>query len=180
VIRTFPTTAMTSDEARAIRSLMDRAFAHDEDGSFEDADWEHALGGLHVVAEERGRIVAHASVVRRILVAGATSLPTGYVEAVATEPDRQGEGHGTTVMHVVGEHIAATYDLGALGTGSFHFYERLGWRRWAGPTGVRRADGRVDRTPDEDGYVMVLRTPSTPPLDEAALLTCEERPGDVW
>lgn len=180
MIRTFATAAMTPAEARAIRSLMDRAFADDEDGAFEDADWEHALGGIHVVAEEDERILAHASVVPRVLIAGGTQLRTGYVEAVATEPDRQGEGHGTAVMRVVGEHIASTYELGALGTGSFHFYERLGWRRWTGPTGVRRADGRVDRTPDDDGYVMVLRTPSTPPLDEDAVLTCEERPGDVW
>src|SRR5262245_12001767 len=171
---------MTPDEARAIRSLMDRAFADDDDGAFEDADWEHALGGLHVVAETGGRLVAHASVVPRILVASATALRTGYVEAVATEPERQGEGHGSAVMRVVGEHLAATYELGGLGTGSFHFYERLGWRRWAGPTGVRRSDGRVDRTPDDDGFVMVLRTPSTPPLDEDALLTCEELPGDDW
>jgi aminoglycoside 2'-N-acetyltransferase I len=118
--------------------------------------------------------------VPRILVAGGTALRTGYVEAVATEPGRQGEGHGTAVMRVIGEHIAVTYELGALGTGSFHFYERLGWRRWAGPTAVRRADGRVDRTPDDDGYVMVLRTPSSPPLDEEATLSCEERPGDDW
>jgi aminoglycoside 2'-N-acetyltransferase I len=159
---------------------MDRAFADDEDGAFEDADWDHALGGLHVVADEGGRIVAHASVVPRILVAGGTALRTGYVEAVATEPGRQGEGHGTAVMRDIGEHIAVTYELGALGTGSFHFYERLGWRRWAGPTAVRRADGRVDRTPDDDGYVMVLRTPSSPPLDEDATLSCEERPGDDW
>lgn len=171
---------MSPDEATAIRSLLDRAFAEDEDGAFEDADWDHALGGLHVVSEADGRIVAHASVVPRILVAGDRSLRTGYVEAVAAEPDRQGEGHGTAVMRAAGEHIAAAYELGALGTGSFHFYERLGWQRWRGPTAVRRADGRVDRTPDEDGYVMILRTPSTPSLDEAATLMCEDRPGDVW
>jgi aminoglycoside 2'-N-acetyltransferase I len=171
---------MTAHEARVIRALMERAFAEDEDGAFEDADWAHALGGLHVVSELDGRIVAHAAVVPRVLEASGVAVRTGYVEAVATEPDRQGEGHGTAVMRVVGEHIAAGYELGGLGTGAIRFYERLGWRRWPGPTGVRRADGRIDRTPDEDGYVMVLRTPSTPPLDEAALLTCEDRPGDVW
>ena len=180
MIRTFATAAMTPAEARAIRSLMDRAFADDEDGAFEDADWEHALGGLHVVAEEDERILAHASVVPRVLIAGGTQLRTGYVEAVATEPGRQGEGHGTAVMGVVGEYIASTYELGALGTGAFQFYERLGWRRWPGPTGVRRAGGVTERTRDEDGYVMVLATPTTPPLDDKALLTCEERPGDVW
>lgn len=48
------------------------------------------------------------------------------------------------------------------------------------PTGVRTATG-VGLTPDEDGFIMVLRTLATPPdLDLDALLTCDWRPGDVW
>ena len=158
---------------------MDVAFVDDEDGRFEDTDWAHALGGLHVVAEEDGVVVAHAAVVPRVLEAGGVPLRTGYVEAVATLPGRQGQGLGTRVMRVAGEHIRSSYELGALGTGAVRFYERLGWRRWPGPLGVRRAGG-VERSPDEEGFVLVLRTPTTPPLDEAALLTCEERPGDDW
>jgi hypothetical protein len=44
---------------------------------------------------------------------------------------------------------------------------------------VRTPDGERP-TPDDDGYIMVLETPTTPPLDLAAQITCEERPGDVW
>ena len=94
------------------------------------------------------------------------ALRTGYVEAVATSPARQGEGFGTLVMEDVGEIIRAGFELGGLGTGAQHFYERLGWRVWPGPTLVR-APGGDRATPDDDGFVMVLRTPSTPPLDEA-------------
>ena len=36
------------------------------------------------------------------------------------------------------------------------------------------------RTPDEDGYILVLPTLSSPPLDLAATISCEWRPGDVW
>ena len=180
MIHQFDTVALAPETERELRRLMDQAFAGDPEGGFEDSDWQHALGGRHVIAEDHGVVVAHAAVVPRLLVAGGVPLRTGYVEAVATLPGRQGEGHGTAVMRAAGEHIAAMYELGALGTGSFHFYERLGWQRWRGPTAVRRADGRVDRTPDEDGYVMILRTPSTPSLDEAATLMCEDRPGDVW
>jgi aminoglycoside 2'-N-acetyltransferase I len=36
------------------------------------------------------------------------------------------------------------------------------------------------RTPNEDGYVMVLPTPASPPLDLTAAISCEWRPGDVW
>ena len=71
------------------------------------------------------------------------------------------------------------YELGALGTGLHSFYERLGWETWPGPLAVRTAEGPVP-TPEEEGYVMIRRTPSTPPLDLGSVLTCDLRPGDVW
>ena len=58
-----------------------------------------------------------------------------------------GDGIGPEVMREVAAVIAETYALGALGTGSHAFYERLGWRTWRGPAFVRTRDG--DRpTPD--------------------------------
>jgi hypothetical protein len=36
------------------------------------------------------------------------------------------------------------------------------------------------RTPDEDGFVMILTTPTSPALDLDLPLSCEWRPGDVW
>jgi aminoglycoside 2'-N-acetyltransferase I len=83
-------------------------------------------------------------------------------------------------MRAANEHIVATYALGGLDTGSHGFYERLGWERWRGPTSVRAAEGER-RTPEEDGYVMILRTPGTPAdLDVDAPISCDWRPGDVW
>jgi aminoglycoside 2'-N-acetyltransferase I len=44
-----------------------------------------------------------------------------------------------------------------------------------------RAPNGEQRTPDEDGYVMILRTASTPAdLDLEAPISCDWRPGDVW
>jgi aminoglycoside 2'-N-acetyltransferase I len=83
-------------------------------------------------------------------------------------------------MRAVNGHLAdAGYELGALGTGSQGFYERLGWFVWRGPSSVRRAGGEQP-TPEEDGYIMALRTPATPPLDPEAPISCDWRPGDVW
>jgi hypothetical protein len=31
-----------------------------------------------------------------------------------------------------------------------------------------------------DGYILVLPTPLTPPLDLSADISCDWRPGDVW
>lgn len=159
---------------------MDAAFASEqEDERFADSDWDHALGGLHLIATLDGETLAHASVVARELHAGGRPIHTGYVEAVATLPAVQGRGIGTLVMGAADEHIRETYELGALGTGEHGFYARLGWQTWQGPLFVRTLDG-PQRTPDEDGGIMVLTTPSTGPLDLAAPLSCDWREGDVW
>ena len=65
------------------------------------------------------------------------TLRTGYVEAVATAPASQGSGIGSAVMTAAGAFIAGGFEFGLLATGAIHFYERLGWRAWAGPSSVR-------------------------------------------
>jgi len=178
-IRQLGTDELTPEEVEAIRELLWTAFADDEDGAFTEDDWQHALGGVHFVLDLDGRIVSHASVVERELHVGRTPLRTGYVEAVATAVDQRRRGHGTVVMRGANSYIAQHFELGALGTGSQGFYERLGWQVWRGPSFVRTTDG-PQRTPDEDGYILVLETASSPTLDLAAPISCEWRPGDVW
>jgi aminoglycoside 2'-N-acetyltransferase I len=82
-------------------------------------------------------------------------------------------------MGDVGTHIREQFELGALGTGRPAFYERLGWLTWKGPSSVRTAAGNR-RTPDDDGYILVLPTPTSPRLDLTAPISCDWRPGDVW
>lgn len=178
-VRRLTTPELTSQEVVAIRALLDLAFGKDEDDRFGDDDWQHALGGMHFVLDQSGEILGHASVVERTLEIAGRPLRTGYVEAVATSPTRQRTGLGTQVMTDVGTYIRERFELGALGTGSHGFYERLGWETWRGPAFVRTSDG-ARRTPDEEGYIMVLRTPSSPALDLAAPISCDWRPGDVW
>ncbi len=180
VIRQARTDELSELDIAAVRALLDLAFGDDPEEGFTEEDWQHALGGLHFVAEMEGRIVGHASVVPRTLWVGDRPIRTGYVEAVATEPTAQGRGIGTALMRAAGAHIEDVYELGALGTGAHRFYERLGWRAWQGPSFVRAPD-EIRRTPDEDGYILVLDTPSTPqPLDLGSPIACDWRSGDVW
>jgi aminoglycoside 2'-N-acetyltransferase I len=179
----IPVRAMSTDELgarrlRQLRTLFDAAWG-DEPEAFTEQDWEHAMGGVHFLAEEGREILSHASVVERAIEADGHPLATGYVEAVATLPAHQRRGLGSAVMRAVGEHIDRGFELGALDTGVAPFYERLGWIRWEGPTYVRTESGPV-RTPDDDGAVMVRPTPRTPELDLAGPISCEWRPGDVW
>jgi aminoglycoside 2'-N-acetyltransferase I len=175
----LPTGELSERQVSAIRELLWAAFADDPHGGFTEDDWQHALGGVHFLLERQNEVLVHASVVERELHLAGRPTRTGYVEAVATAPTHQGMGLGTRVMREVGAHIAATYELGALGTGSHGFYERLGWRTWRGPSSVRTPGGERP-TPDEDGYIMVLATPTSPALELTAPISCEWRPGDVW
>jgi aminoglycoside 2'-N-acetyltransferase I len=178
-LRRLSTPELTRSETEAIRALMDVAFGSAEDERFTEDDWQHAVGGVHFVLELDGEIVAHAAVVEREIHIGGGPLRTGYVEAVATSPDRQAMGLGSVVMTDVTDYIRERFDLGGLGTGRQSFYGRLGWQIWAGPSSVRTTDGDQP-TPDDDGYVMVLSTSRTPPLDLAGPISCDWRPGDVW
>jgi aminoglycoside 2'-N-acetyltransferase I len=178
-LRRLSTSELTRAETQSIRALMDAAFGADEDERFTDDDWQHALGGIHFVLELDGEIVAHAAVVEREIHLGGHALRTGYVEAVATSPERQGNGLGSIVMTDVTDHIRESFALGGLGTGRQSFYRRLGWQVWAGPSSVRTTDGEK-ATPDEDGSIMVLATPSSPPFDPTAPISCAWRPGDAW
>jgi aminoglycoside 2'-N-acetyltransferase I len=177
-IRRVRTADLTSAESQAIRALLWEAFGPGEEGMTED-DWQHALGGTHFVVESDGRIVAHAAVVEREIHVAGRPLRTGYVEAVATAPDRQRAGIGSRLMTDVNAFIRDGFELGMLGTGRNGFYQRLGWQTWAGPSSVRTADGQRP-TPDDDGYLLVLATQSSPPLDLKAPISCEWREGDVW
>ena len=176
-LRRATTAELTSEELAALRRLVFGAFG----GRFDEHDWEHALGGTHVLAVDGGEVVAHGAVVPRWLVAGEQGLRSGYVEGVATREDRRGLGLGTLVMREVGRVVREAYELGALADGSRipGFYQRLGWEAWRGPTFVAAPEGWV-RTSEEDGSVLVLRTPASPELDLGDPLICDWRAGDVW
>lgn len=178
-IRRVTTGELTGAEIGAIRSILWAAFTTVDGGMTED-DWDHALGGVHVLAELDGRIVAHAAVVLRDIRLDGRPVRTAYVEAVAVDPAVQRGGLGSAVMREVAAIIVEGFELGALATGTPAFYERLGWLRWRGPTSVRTETGER-RTADEDGGILVLGTPRTPgPLDLDGSISCEWRPGDVW
>jgi aminoglycoside 2'-N-acetyltransferase I len=177
-VRRLETHQISAHDIETLRALFDAAW-REGDGEWCEQDWEHAKGGIHVIAEEDGQIVSHGAVVERQLEVDGTPIRTGYVEAVATWPQQQRRGHATLVMRELNAAIRESYPLGALSTPVPSFYERLGWELWRGPTAVRTATG-VERTPDDDDGIMILRTSTSPPLDLDALIICEWRDGDVW
>ena len=166
---------LSPEDLLAIRSLLDVSF----DGAFTDDDWEHTLGGVHVFVRQDAAVISHAAIVERRLLADDTALKTGYVEGVATTPERRHRGLASAVMREANRIISASFDLGALSTDIHDLYLALGWERWEGPTFVDTAHGRV-RTEDEDAGIMVLRTSKTADVRLTCSLTCNARRGDAW
>ncbi|HEX9634283.1 MAG TPA: GNAT family N-acetyltransferase [Candidatus Limnocylindria bacterium] len=176
-LRVVPSAELSAAEWSTLTDLCVAAFNEPW-----DSYWEDIGPGVHVLAEdpERG-ILAHAAIVDRLLYPGDAVLRAGYVEAVAVWPDLQRTGLGTRVMEVIDRIVDERYELGALGTGSQPFYARLGWVVWQGPTWIRNRDGTLERSPDEDGGIMVRITPRTPRgLDLALPIAVDWRPGEVW
>ena len=174
-LRAASTEELAPADLCLIRGLVDGAFG----ARFSEHDWEHALGGTHVLLEADGVPLSHASVVPRTLWVGERVMRAGYVEAVATQAVCRLAGYATRVMTEINALIATTYDLGALSTGVGGFYSRIGWEKWLGPTYADTADGRV-RTPEEDDGIYVMRTKHTSDLDLDLPLTCDYRLGDAW
>jgi aminoglycoside 2'-N-acetyltransferase I len=167
---------LSPERLAEVRALLERAF----DGDFSDDDWEHALGGVHVIVTgEDDEVVSHAAVVPRTITIGERDYEAGYVEAVATDPQWQRTGLASTAMGEINDILATMFEVGVLSTGSHDFYARLGWERWRGPTYVRDGDATI-RTEDEDDGIMVRRVGPTAGIDLTLPIVCEARPGDPW
>jgi aminoglycoside 2'-N-acetyltransferase I len=165
----------TRDEAR--RMVIDAFGGGALD--FADADWEHALGGMHALISHHGALIGHAAVVQRRLLYRQSALRCGYVEGVAVREDWRGQGLARALMDAVEQVLRGAYQLGALSASEAgrNLYAARGWLPWHGPTSVLAPSGVV-RTPDDDGSVFVL--PVSVVVDTCEALTCDWRDGDVW
>lgn len=173
-VERFRTNRAPAGMLDAVRALMDRAF-----DDFAEDDWDNALGGWHVVASDGEYLIAHAAVVPRRIMVGDTWFDAGYVEAMATDPDRLGEGFGTAVLEEVSDLLRIEYQLGVLSTEDQGFYEQAGWVPWQGPSFVIDA-GERRRTLEEDDGIVVLPFGESSAIDPTDRIVCESRPGDDW
>jgi aminoglycoside 2'-N-acetyltransferase I len=131
------------------RTLWDRAFSDD--------DAAHAYTGVHVLARDADRLIGHASAVpRRIRFGDQPWRTIGYDEAVATRPDRQGEGIGRRTMERLQEEICSRWPVAlSRPDRAKAFYELLGWEPWRGLSYTQTATGAVHD--GDHGGLMILR-----------------------
>ncbi|AOR37057.1 aminoglycoside 2'-N-acetyltransferase [Streptomyces fodineus] len=174
-LRLAHTADLEPAELDAARALLDEAFG----GGFSEQDWEHGLGGMHVLLQDRAGLAAHGSVVMRRIRHRGRWLRAGYVEAVAVRPDARRTGLGGRVMGELERVIDRAYDLGALSASEAGapLYTARGWQRWGGRVHALSPDGIV-RLPEEEGD-MYVRPALAGPLDPAAELVLDWRDGDI-
>ena len=87
------TAELSAEDLTAARTLLEAAFDDlPPDERFGDTDWEHALGGQHVLAHDGAVLVGHGSLVQRRLLHRGRALRVGYVEAVATAAGHRRQG----------------------------------------------------------------------------------------
>jgi aminoglycoside 2'-N-acetyltransferase I len=173
--RLVHTADLDSEARQRVCQMVTDAFG----GDFTDADWEHALGGMHALICRHGAFIAHAAVVQRRLIYRGNALRCGYVEGVAVHEDWRGKGLVSALLDGVEQVMRGAYQLGALSSSARarRLYTSRGWLPWHGPTSVLAPTGAT-RTPDDDGSIFVL--PVGIDLDTSASLMCDWRAGDVW
>ena len=76
-LRTAPTADLDPAVREAARALLDEAFH----GDVTEADWEHALGGVHALVWDGPALIGHGSVIQRRLLHQGRALRAGYVAA---------------------------------------------------------------------------------------------------
>jgi len=170
----------SDDLSAAVRRELRTLWRHAFGDRFDDHDAAHAYGGVHVLAYDGDRLVGHASAVPRQIRFGEEPWRTvGYVEAVATEPEHQGQGIGRRMMQGLHAEIASRWPVALLSTGrATRFYAALGWEQWRGLSYTATATAVVPD--DEHGGLMILRLNPFVVSDLSTTVTCEDRAGDAW
>jgi len=176
IVRFLKTEEIDAGTREAIVSLC--VMAHQEE-DFRNLFAYVPSGGLHFLAFQGEQLVSHALVTTRWLQPeGQAVLRTAYVDAVATLPSHQGQGHGSAVMRHLAGTIDRDYVIACLETERVGFYERLGWQLWRGPLAGRSEQGLIP-TPEQNG-IMILPLSQTPALNLDSLLTIECQDARIW
>ncbi len=174
-VEQFETSEASPDFLSELRNLLDAAFGD----SFSNDDWDHGLGGRHFALLQEAHLVAYCTVVPRTIYVEEKPYSCGYLENVASAPDKRHRGLASAVVREANAYISASFEMGGLSTSKHDFYSKLGWKVWLGPTFVK--SGNTWRSSEgENGGIMIFETGPMSNLNLHHKIACEERPGDDW
>ena len=174
-IQQFETAEASTEFLNELRTLLSISFGN----KFTEDDWNHGLGGRHFAILEAGRLVAYCAVVPRRIYIEEKPYSCGYLENVASAPDKRHQGFASMAVRKANQHITENFDIGGLSTSKHDFYRKFGWQVWRGPTFVV-SNGSWRSSDSVGGGIMILETGAVPMLDPQSRIACEDRPGDAW
>ncbi|NCX77013.1 MAG: GNAT family N-acetyltransferase, partial [Actinobacteria bacterium] len=99
--------------------------------------------------------MAHGAVTYRPIQFDGIEESTGYVEAIAVDPDYWRKGIGTALMKEITSICLKSYQISMLSTGEKEFYRRLGWIDFVGESYIDLGN-EVIRSEEEDEGLMYL------------------------
>lgn len=165
---------LTQAEYAEIIALCSQAFKRDYTPYM-----EMFQNPAHILGRYKNKLVSCVLWITRWLqIDQSPLLRTAYIEGLATDLEHRGKGFASQVMRRAVSEVQ-DFDFAALSTGSNGFYARLGWRIWEGPLFVRKEQGLIV-IPEEQGCVMVLSLPKTPPFNIQDSLSIEWREIEPW
>ncbi len=172
----FDTHEASSEFLYDLRMLLNAAFGD----SFSEDDWDHGIDGRHFALIRDGILTSYCAVVPRTIYIDEKPYSCGYLENVATAPDKRHQGFASKVVREANSFIATNFDIGALSSSKHDFYRKFDWQVWHGPTFVISSGIRRPSDAEIGGGIMVLETDAIPNLDFRSRIACDDRPGDAW
>ncbi len=169
------TSQLSNDQKEVIYTLLYQSFDYD----FSRDDFQHALGGMHILAYDQKHVVGHVSIVQRNMALGHHPVTVGYVEAMAVLESYRRQGIGRQLMQETNKIIENCYQLGLLSASEegFPLYQSAGWHVWEGKL-YELKQGSYIHSIDEEGGVLGWTKDKT--IDFSQPLYCDFRSGDQW
>lgn len=157
-----------------LQELLRIAFEDD----FSEQDWDHTFGGQRFLGVLNDQLIAHGSVVTRLMEVDGLRMPVGYVEGVAVNAVHWGNGFGSLLMAEITAYCKSEFELSMLSTDEKDFYRKHGWIDFKGRSYVLR-NGIQTPTIEEDEGLMCLFA-SNQDRHGPRSVVCETRSGDCW
>lgn len=173
--RRLHTSQLISSEKETLFGLLVEGFSSD----FTYDDFQHTLGGMHVIAYDQQKMVGHVAIVQRNMAINDDPISVGYVEAMVVEENYRRQGIGASLMQHTNEIISACYQLGLLSASEEgqKLYRSVGWKVWKGAL-FEQQQRHYIRSIEEEGGVMAWSAHDN--IDFTASLYCDFRGGDQW
>jgi predicted N-acetyltransferase YhbS len=169
-LRILDESAIDASLDQRIRNFLALCFPKDADAFALSRGWHGSMPVFSVLLEDEGELIAHASVVDRVVSAGNDNVRVAGVQNVCVRPDRRGGGLVDRVMLAATEEARQRgFDGGLLFCVSAlcPIYCRTGWQQLARRTLIRRDQAGQEspvQTTDEAMY-FPLKRPAFPPGD---------------